>query len=273
MFFPFTLHSPHDGANASSSSTLFKVLLFAALKDAAQSSSIEVRCSFPASVADLLAACGQQFPALAPYLPYLRVAVNFEYSNGDQTLSAGDEIAFLPPVSGGSSDNSEEVAAPLVAAPLVAITHQAIDSGEVARSAENCLGGGAGAVLTFEGIVRDNAQGHLVSFLEYYGYEEMARRTLAQVSDEVRVRWNLPCALVHRLGRLEIGEASVVIAVASPHRAQAFEACRYAIDRIKEIVPIWKKETAQDGSWWVENPLDPIAPNATAPNATAPNAL
>ncbi|HVF84366.1 MAG TPA: molybdenum cofactor biosynthesis protein MoaE [Abditibacteriaceae bacterium] len=267
MFFLPVLHSPHDSANTSTSSTEVKVLLFAALKDAAQSSSVQVRCSSPASVADLLTACEQQIPALAPYLPYVRVAVNFEYSNGEQTISPGDEIAFLPPVSGGSLGDSVEVISP-----LVAITHQAIDPEEVARSAEECLGGGAGAVLTFEGIVRNNAQGHLVNFLEYYGYEEMARRTLGQVSEEVRARWDLPCALVHRLGRLEIGEASVVIAVASPHRAQAFEACRYAIDRIKEIVPIWKKETAQDGSWWVENPLDTIEPKVMSPGATAANA-
>ncbi len=264
MFFPLVLHAPNDGANTSTSSTEFTVLLFAGLKDAAQSSSIQVHCSSPVSVTALLRACGGQFPALASYLPYVRVAVNFEYSNGDRMVSSADEIAFLPPVSGGSAEtHSAEIPNP-----IVAITHQPIGTLEVARSAENCLKGGAGAVLTFEGVVRDNAQGHLVNFLEYYGYEEMARRTLQQVSDEVKARWDLPCALVHRLGRLEIGEASVVIAVASPHRAQAFEACRYAIDRIKEIVPIWKKETARDGSWWVEDPLHPAAPSATAPSAT-----
>ncbi len=249
MFSSFPSPEP-DSAVADSVD--YTVLLFAALKDAAQSSSIQVRASSPSSVAQLLQACGEQFPILAPYLPYLRVAVNCEYSNGKTTVSAGDEIAFLPPVSGGSQISG---ASSETLQPLIAITRQAIDTLQVARSAENCLNGGAGAVLTFEGIVRDNAQGHLVNFLDYDAYEAMALRTLQQVSDEVRARWNLPCAIVHRLGRLEIGEASVVISVASPHRADSFEACRYAIDRIKEIVPIWKKETARDGSWWVEDPL------------------
>lgn len=250
MFFPLVLHAPDD-ANTTSSPTLFTVLLFAALKDAAQCSFVQVRTVSPTSVAQLLTACGEQFPALAPYLPYIRVAVNFEYSNGEQNISATDEIAFLPPVSGGSveTDSVETMQ------PMIAIIHEPIDTSAVARSAENCLNGGAGAVLTFEGIVRDSAAGHQVHFLEYFAYEEMARRTLQQIGDEVRARWDLPCAIVHRLGRLEIGEASVVISVASPHRAESFEACRYAIDRIKEIVPIWKKETARDGYWWVEDPL------------------
>ena len=251
MVFPVVLYAPDD-ANTTSSSTFFTVLLFAALKDAAQSSFVQIRTdSSRVSVADLLKLCGQQFPALAPYLPYVRVAVNFEYSNGEQSVCATDEVAFLPPVSGGSIETDSVE----VTQPMIAITHEKIDTSAVARSAEKCLSGGAGAVLTFEGIVRDNAAGHLVNFLEYFAYEEMARRTLQQVSDEVRARWDLPCAIVHRLGRLEIGEASVVIGVASPHRAESFEACRYAIDRIKEIVPIWKKETARDGYWWVEDPL------------------
>ncbi len=239
------LHAVEHSSGASELPT-FEVLLFAALKDAAQTSSIQIRGASPVSIADLLKLCGEQFPILAPYLSYIRVAVNFEYSNQEQNVSMTDEIAFLPPVSGGSSE---------IFQPLVAITHDKIDSHEVARSAENCLNGGAGAVLTFEGIVRDNANGHTIHFLEYFAYDEMARRVLRNVSDEVRARWNLPCAIVHRLGRLEIGEASVVICVASAHRGEAFEACRYAIDRLKETVPIWKKETARDGFWWVEDPL------------------
>lgn len=229
----------------------FTVLLFAALKDAAQSSSLEIRAAQKnVSVSELLRLCGEQFPALAPYLPYVRVAVNFEYSMSETTVSARDEIAFLPPVSGGSSLDSSQIARP-----PIEITFEPIDTMSVVCATENCLNGGAGAVLTFEGVVRNNAQGQQVHFLEYFAYEAMALRTLQQISDEVLEKWDLPCAVVHRLGRLEIGEASVVICVASAHRAESFAACRHAIERIKEIVPIWKKETATDGSSWVEDPL------------------
>ena len=232
MTFSRMLHAPEtvsEAADASSADNTsgaadtsaetrfsgFTVLLFASLKDAVQTSSISVVAAEPrVSVADLLRLCGEQFPALSPYLPYVRVAVNFEYSNNEQSVSFTDEIAFLPPVSGGSVETFQ---------PEIAITHEKIDSAAVALSVQRCWSGGAGAILTFEGIVRDNAQNRAVEYLEYFAYEAMALRTLQQVSDEVKERWDLPCAIVHRLGRLEIGEASVVIAVASPHRAPSFE--------------------------------------------------
>jgi molybdopterin synthase catalytic subunit len=110
-----------------------------------------------------------------------------------------------------------------------------------------------GAIVTFLGTVRDRSQGRRVLYLEYDAYPEMAERTLRQIGEEIRERWGLDrVAIVHRVGRLEIGEASVAIAVAAPHRAEAFEACRYAIDRLKEIVPIWKKEVREGGECWVE---------------------
>lgn len=235
----------------------FTVQLFAVLQDVAQLSSFVVFASVsPISVAQLHVLCAEKIPALAPYLPFARFAINFEYSNPSDLVASTDEIAILPPVSGGCTVEINE-AETVEIRPLVALTHQKIDAAEVARSVEKCLHGGAGAVLTFEGIVRDNANGNLVNFLEYFAYEAMALRVLQQVSDEVYARFEVPCAVVHRLGKLEIGEASVVISVATPHRAQAFEACRFAIDRLKAIVPIWKKETARDGSWWVEDPLNP----------------
>jgi molybdopterin synthase catalytic subunit len=113
---------------------------------------------------------------------------------------------------------------------------------------------GAGAVVTFLGIVRDNAQGRAIDYLEYSAYAPMARREMSAIADEVRERWGLPCAIWHRVGRLQIGEASVAIAVAAPHRHQAFEACEWVLNRVKETVPIWKKEVARDGYWWVEDP-------------------
>lgn len=110
-----------------------------------------------------------------------------------------------------------------------------------------------GAVVTFLGVVRNVSQGKNVEYLEYDAYKEMAETKLRQIGEEVKAKWGLErLAIVHRIGRMEIGETSVIIAVASPHRKEAFDACEYAIDRLKEIVPIWKKEVAEDGESWIE---------------------
>ncbi len=154
---------------------------------------------------------------------------------------------------------------------LIAVSEQAIDVETVARSVEAALGGGAGAIVSFAGVVRNHSQGHDdIAYLEYQAYAPMAEREMRRVADEVQQRWNAPCAMMHRVGRLEIGEASIVIAVAAPHRGAAFEACRYAIDRVKETVPVWKKEVARDGFWWVEDPLSAVAaPSSTSPPPTS----
>ncbi|MGC9333728.1 MAG: molybdenum cofactor biosynthesis protein MoaE [Anaerolineae bacterium] len=119
----------------------------------------------------------------------------------------------------------------------------------------------AGAIVTFTGIVRATNQGRQVRYLEYEAYPEMAEAVLAQIGDEVKARWTVAeVAIVHRTGQLEIGEASVVIAIASAHRQGAFEAARYAIDRIKQIVPVWKKEYFEGGEVWIEGPSEPPEP-------------
>jgi molybdopterin synthase catalytic subunit len=148
----------------------------------------------------------------------------------------GDEVAFLPPMSGG--------------APRCRLVDRAIDlpalEAEVSAARH-------GAIVTFVGIVRETSpSGRLVRHLEYEAFDEMATREMERVASEIDARWP-DCSLVmeHRTGCLAIGEASVAILVAAPHRAAAFDACRYAIDRIKEIVPIWKKEVFDDGSQWV----------------------
>jgi molybdopterin synthase catalytic subunit len=143
--------------------------------------------------------------------------------------------------------------------PFILLTDDELQPAAIALAAETALDGGGGAVVTFSGIVRNNSrspdgQMHRVDYLEYSAYEPMALREMRRVGEGVRARWDLPCAIAHRLGRLGIGEASVVIAVASPHRQVAFEACHWAIDELKATVPIWKKEVAQDGVWWVEDP-------------------
>lgn len=111
---------------------------------------------------------------------------------------------------------------------------------------------GKGAVVTFAGIVRNNSRGQAVDHLEYDAYRPLAEQAFREIGDEIRQRWEAPCAIVHRVGRLEIGEASVIIAVAAPHRQDAFDACEYAIDRLKQTAPIWKKEVTSTGEWWIE---------------------
>lgn len=148
-----------------------------------------------------------------------------------------------------------------IAQPLVAVVEGELSVQEAARAVEAAQDGRAGAIVTFAGVVRNNSRGRDVEHLEYQAYAPMAEREMRAIADEVRARWDVPCAIFHRVGRLQIGEASVVIAVATPHRGEAFDACRYAIDRVKQTVPIWKKEVARDGTWWVEDPL------STAPTA------
>lgn len=128
---------------------------------------------------------------------------------------------------------------------------------EAAVSAPDC-----GAVVTFAGVVRNHARGHAVSYLEYDAYPPLAVQAFTQIGEEVRQRWGAPCAIVHRIGRLEIGEASVVIAVAAAHRQAAFEACAYAIERLKQIAPIWKKEVTPTGEWWIEGETLQPAPGS-----------
>jgi molybdopterin synthase catalytic subunit len=109
-----------------------------------------------------------------------------------------------------------------------------------------------GAVLTFIGQVRVNSRGREVAFLEYDAYVAMAEKQMRRITEEAAERWGVEIALEHRIGRIELGEASIVICVGSPHRAEAFEACRYCIDTLKENVPIWKKEVCPDGAFWIE---------------------
>ena len=137
-------------------------------------------------------------------------------------------------------------------APLVAVTRDPLDALALTNAVGD--GGGAdGAVVTFAGLVRDHNQGRLVTFLEYEAYEPLAIRALQQILDEARTAWNdVRLAVHHRIGRLEIGDASIVIAAASPHRAHAFAACRYTIERVKQIVPIWKHEHFEGGEVWLE---------------------
>ncbi len=137
--------------------------------------------------------------------------------------------------------------------PHVKITREPLDEAAVRELERLVTHSGAGAIVTFQGVVRDNARGKRVRSLEYDAYPEMAEEQMRQIAAEVTRRWETDAiAMVHRIGRLEIGECSVVVVVACPHRGEAFDACRYAIDTLKATVPIWKKEAYEDGEEWVE---------------------
>lgn len=185
----------------------------------------------------------RQFPALGPLAPTLALAVNREYVEADHRLQDGDELALIPPVSGGAGIPFFEVVTRPLSADAVA--------GKVVAPE-------IGAVVTFVGTVREWTYGRRTIRLEYEAYPEMAVQGMERIAREIRERWpGARVAISHRVGRLEIGEASVVIAVGTPHRADAFDACRYAIDRLKQIVPIWKKEVWEDGEEWVGSQLGP----------------
>ena len=195
-----------------------------------------------ATIDALFDAVTAEHPRLAAMKPSLMMMVNQQYVRGDHPIADGDEVAFIPPVSGGESTRRFWIQA------------EPIDPREVESLVEHPA---AGAVVTFVGRVRDHARGQAVTALDYEAYPEAAERMLAQIGQEIAERWGIDrVAIVHRTGLLRVGEASVAIAVASPHRDAAFEASRYAIERIKEIVPIWKREHYADGAVWVGSEAD-----------------
>lgn len=214
------------------------VLLFGRAREIVGSSSFELELEEPATVESAFSALKSRHPELAQMERSLLFAVNEEYASRERPLSERDRLAILPPVSGGQGEDIFE------------ITREPID---IAGLRAKLLDGRSGAVVIFDGIARNNTGGRRTLFLEYEGYEEMALNTLRQIGREVRERWPINrIGIVHRLGRIEISESSVVIIVAAAHRRMAFEACQYAIDRLKQIVPIWKREHFEDGAVWVE---------------------
>jgi molybdopterin synthase catalytic subunit len=226
-----------------------QVRVFAALRQTLGVSGLSLSLPPGATVANLLERLDADFPAARPVLSRALVAVNHTYVDQEQVLVSGDEVAVFPPVSGGAEDDE--------ALTCIVLSVEELDplalSGAVAES-------GAGAVVTFEGLVRDNNLGRQVRYLEYEVYPEMAEAKLRQIVREARERWPKirGAAVAHRTGRLEIGELAMFVAVAAAHRNDgAFEAVRYIIDRTKEIVPVWKKEVWTDGDEWLEGDYDP----------------
>jgi MoaE-MoaD fusion protein len=202
------------------------VRLFAGLRERAGRSTVEL---------DGVQRAGDVWPALGlgDEPPGLLYAVNREYADRDRELRDGDEVALIPPVSGGAFLLSTE---PLDLRAAVA----EVESED------------AGAVATFVGTVRRRSRGHVVLYLEYEAFEEMAEQMLRALAAELKARHALTeIAIHHRVGRVEIGEPSVVIAASAPHRAPALEACREAIDTLKETIPLWKKEVYEGGAEWI----------------------
>jgi len=218
-----------------------KVLLFGQAREFAGASRMDLELEHPARVENAFERLKSMHPRLAEMERSLLFAVNEKYVQRSQELAEGDELAILPPVSGGEVERGD----------IFEITRGPID---IAGIRSRLLQGDSGAVVIFDGVARNNTKGRPTLYLEYECYPQMALRTMGQIGREVRERWQINrIGIVHRVGRVEITESSVVIVVTSPHRRIAFEACQNAIDRVKAIVPIWKKEYFEDGAVWVEN--------------------
>jgi molybdopterin synthase catalytic subunit len=212
---------------------------FGPLREATGTKELGVRLPDGARLGDLAALLAREHAGFRELAPRLRAAVNQELVEDDPALADGDEVAFLPPVAGGRDDE-----------PRCTLSDQPLDVGRVVA---RVAGPDAGGIVTFVGSVRDLSRGHAIRHLEYEAYPEMALREMERIADEATAQWpGARVAMAHRTGRLAIGELAVVIAAAAPHRAEAFAAARYAIDTLKERVPIWKKEVAEGGEYWVE---------------------
>jgi molybdopterin converting factor subunit 1 len=213
------------------------IKLFGAVRERVGAKTLSMTLPERSTVAELRARLAAEHAVFDEFGDRLAVSVNFEIASGDAPLADGDEVAFLPPVSGGSGSCT------LSERPL-----------DVAATIARVSGPGMGGLVTFIGAVRDNARGREIRHLEYESDPEMAEREMQKIADAAAGRWpGVKVAIAHRAGHLEIGELAVVIAAAAPHRGEAFEACRFAIDTLKQTVPIWKKEVATDGEYWVDD--------------------
>jgi molybdopterin synthase catalytic subunit len=175
-------------------------------------------------------------------LQSIAVSVNAEYATAAHLLRDGDEVGLLPPVSGGCASETASDSS------TIALTREPIDAETIVAAAKQ---GEDGAVVVFDGIVRNHTRGRKTLYLDYEAYEEMALKQMEDLAAEARKQFGVrQVTMIHRLGRLMVGETSVLIVVASAHRAHAFDACRWLIDTLKKTVPIWKKETFADGAVW-----------------------
>lgn len=225
-----------------------RVLFFGRLKDIVGRSEESAEVSEGARVEDLFARYGNSFPELARFRSSVVASVNQEFAEWRAPLTSGDEVAFLPPVSGGAVP-----AGATIEENLCALVRRPIETAEIVASLKAPRDG---AVVVFEGIVRNHSGNRTTLYLEYEAYEAMAIAKMREIGEHMREKFQIRrFAMVHRLGRLEISETSVLIAVCSAHRAAAFDACRFGIDTLKSSVPIWKKEFFRDGAAWAEGEI------------------
>ena len=217
-----------------------RVRLFARLREQAGFETKTLRLPVGSTLADVYDAIKQEHPGLAEGRDGVRGALNQEFVDWSTPVTDGDEVAFIPPVSGGAHG----------AGVLFEITADPLDARRLEAAVAHK---GAGAICTFTGVVRDNSRGRSVTHLDYEAYADMAAAQMRKIGEEIGQKWpEARVAMAHRTGKLEIGEASVVVTVSCPHRAEAISACKWGIDRLKESVPIWKKEHAADGTFWIE---------------------
>jgi MoaE-MoaD fusion protein len=244
------------GADVSASITV-RLLFFGAAREAAGWQEEELRVGAPATAASVLAAAIERHPALARFGRALLVAVNEEYAGLDAPVGAGAEVAIFPPVSGGADRAATAAADEPGAQDFFELTTGPIDVGAVAR---RIVPARAGATVTLDGYVREWTRGRRTLYLVYEAYAPMALRELQRLGRQAHEQFEFThIGIVHRTGRLEIGETSVVISVSAPHRRAAFAACEWAIRELKRTVPIWKKEFYEDGEVWVEGEAAPPA--------------
>jgi MoaE-MoaD fusion protein len=231
-----------------------RVLFFGQLKEIVGRGEEYAELADGARLEDLFARYGQRYPKLAGFRSSVVASVNQSLADWASPLAMGDEVAFLPPVSGGSGATA--VAPGEIVIELVRKQIQTADITGRLKAPRD------GAIVVFEGIVRNESAGRRTLYLEYEAYEGMALQQMGVIASTMRDQLGADSvALVHRLGRLEIGETSVLIAVTSAHRRAAFEACRYGIDTLKRTVPIWKKEYFEDGAVWAEGEIPPLPSN------------
>ena len=230
-----------------------RVLFFGMLKDWAGRGDDSLDLPEGSTLGDLVQHYESRMPRLKDFAASIAMSVNQEYAGPDSRLKSGDEVGLLPPVSGGSGRAS--------------IVRDKIDCEAILQSVKRPEDG---AAVLFDGVVRNNTRGRRTLYLDYEAYEEMALKQMEGLAEQAIQQFGVrDVRIVHRLGRLQIGETSVLIVVASAHRAAAFEACRWLIDTLKQTVPIWKKETFADGTVWA--PGDPFPEKLAIDSAGAAN--
>jgi MoaE-MoaD fusion protein len=235
-----------------------QVLFFGVLKDLVGRASDSLELAEGATVADVVDHYQSRIPKIRELMPTVALSVNQHYAGPGLVLGNNDEVALLPPVSGGASRSVH-----------AAIVRERMETQTVLEKIKRPEDG---AAVVFEGIVRNNTRGRQTLYLDYEAYEEMALRQMEELATQALAQFAVrDVALIHRLGRLEIGETSVLIVVASAHRGAAYEASRWLIDTLKRQVPIWKKEYFVDGAVWADGePFPAEIPRAQGSPARQP---